>query len=169
MRDLAGPALVEGVAEGPVEFIPVRSEPKAAISAMLDKGRFRVLLPEGNYRVRSHGGEEARTFLPTGVYHLDLRPGRAVEVEMSSASSPDGQVRIKLRARGEGTHRFNLREDNLLLGTTERESNLSRGKSTTLEWSGKIVSLDSPWVVVLSVDGDLSTRKEQLGSAWGDH
>jgi hypothetical protein len=169
MRDLAGPALVEGEAEGQVEFIPANSGRKAVITPNLDKGRFRTLLPGGNYTVRSHGGDLERTFLPTGVYHLDLRPGSAVNFETSSTSSPDGQVRIWLRARGEGIHRFNLRADNLALVTTQGELNLNRGTSASLEWSGKIVSNDSPWVAVVIVDGDISTRKEQLGSAWGDY
>jgi len=36
----------------------------------------------------------------------------------------------------------------------------------TLEWSGQINFLDSPWVIVVVADENLENRKELIGAAW---
>jgi hypothetical protein len=166
MRDLAGPALVEGQADSPVEFIANGSGPGTVTRANPTNGQFRAMLPEGKYTVRCHGEEQARIFLPADTYHLDLRPGHALEFEISKLSSGDGEVRIRVSARGEGTHRFNIRTDNLTLPNAQKELILKRGSLGTLEWSGRITSSDSPWVAVVIGDENTAIRKELLGAAW---
>jgi hypothetical protein len=52
MRRLAGPALVEGQADSPVEFIANSSGPSAVIRANPTNAKFRARLPEGKYTVR---------------------------------------------------------------------------------------------------------------------
>ncbi len=166
MRDVAGPALVQGEADSAVEFTPKGPAPQSVIKANSVKGHFRVLLPEGEYLVRCHGEQRSQTLLPTGVYHLDLRPGHAVDFEVSKAVSADGAVRIRLTARGEGLHRFNVRTDNLTLASPAKELNLKRGIGGVWEWSGRINSVESPWVAVVIADENPASRKELLGSAW---
>ena len=166
MRDLAGPALVEGQANSRVEFIPNGSGSRTVIKANPTNGQFRAMLPEGKYIVRCQGEEQARIFLPTGTYHLDLRPGHALDFEISKRSSGEGEVRIRLSARGDGTHRFSIRTDNLTLVDDQKELFLKRGSVGTLEWSGRISSLDSPWVAVVIADDKPMVRKEVMGAAW---
>ncbi len=166
MRDLAGPALVEGQADSPVEFLPTGAGPASATVARPDHGHFRLFLPEGRYRVRCDGQQEARTFLPTGVYHLDLRRGRRLDFAISRIESKGGVVRIGLVAHGGGGHRFTIRTDNLTVAAPATELSLKPGSLGAWEWSGRINTLDSPWVAVVIADDDLSTRKELMGAAW---
>ena len=166
MRELAGPALVEGQANSPVEFIANSSEPSAVIRANPTNGQFRAMLPEGKYTVRCHGEEQARIFLPAGTYHLDLRPGQALDFEISKLLSDAGEVRIRVSARGNGSHRFSIRTDNLTLPDAQKELILKRGSTGTLEWSGRITSPDTPWVAVAVADEDPTMRKELMGNAW---
>jgi hypothetical protein len=164
MRDLADPALVEGQADSPVEFIPNGS--RTITKAKPTNGLFRAMLPEGKYTVRCRGEEQARIFLPSGTYHLDLRSGHALDFEISKLSSSDGQVRIRVSARGDGSHRFSIHTDNLTLPEAPEELVLKRGSMGTLEWFGRITSLDSPWVAVVIADEDPAVRKELVGAAW---
>src|SRR5262249_9480553 len=113
MRDLAGPALVEGQADAAVEFILAGSKQKVILKVRPVNCRVRAVRPEGRYTVQCRGQEQPQVCLPTGVYHLDLRPGRALDFELSTISRQGSQVRIRLVARGQGRHYFSLRSDNL--------------------------------------------------------
>jgi hypothetical protein len=166
MRDLSGPALVEGEADSPVEFISNGSGPGPVTQANPTNGLFRVMLPEGKYTVRCRGEEQAQTLLPAGTYHLDLRAGQALDFEIAKLSSGEGEVRIRMSARGDGRHRFSIRTDNLTLSDAQKELSLKRGSIGTLEWSGRITSLDSPWVAVVMADENPTVRKEVVGAAW---
>ena len=166
MRDLAGPALVEGRADAPVEFIATGSEPKTNIKAIPSNGHFRAMLPEGKYTARCRGQEQALSLLPAGTYHLDMRAGRALDFEVSKLSSDVANVRIRLSARGDGVHRFGIRTDNLSLSDEQKELILKQGNPGILEWSGRITSLDTPWVAVVIADDNPPLRKELIGAAW---
>ncbi len=168
-RDLAGPALVEGYADSPVEFIATSSEPNAVIKANPTNGQFRVMLPEGKCMVRCNGQEQLRIFLPAETYHLDLRSGHALDFEISKTLFDGEGVRIRLSARGDGIHRFGIRTDNLTLQDAQKELLLKRGSAGTLEWSGRITSLDTPWVAVVMADENPTIRKEIMGAAWEKH
>ncbi len=72
MRDLAGPALVEGEADGPVEFQERNWGGKIEVQPDATTGNSE-LPPEGRYTVRSKGQEVARTFLT----RRDVQPGSA--------------------------------------------------------------------------------------------
>jgi hypothetical protein len=74
-------------------------------------------------------------------------------------------VIIKLSAQGNGRHRFAIRADNLALSDTVKELTLVSGREGTLEWRGRILSTDTPWVAVIYPDDDLSRRKEVSGAA----
>ena len=166
MRDLAGPALVEGQADSPVEFIATGSKRGAVIRANPINGQFRVMLPEGKYTVRCQGEEQARDFLPAGTYHLDLRFGRALDFDVSKFQSADGEVRIRVSARGNGHHGFSIRTDNLVLPQEQKELMLKRGSVGTLEWQASIRSADTPWTAVVIADENPTIRREITGAAW---
>jgi len=124
------------------------------------------MLPEGKYTVRCQGEEQTRVLLPAGTYHLDLRTGHALDFEISRVRSGDGTVRIRVSARGNGRHRFTIRTDNLTLAEAQKELDLKQASIGTLEWSGRIISPDSPWVAVVIADEDPTIRKELVGAAW---
>ena len=177
MRDLSGPALVEGQASAVVEFKEVTTGQQIMVEPDGPTGRFRTMLPEGKYTVRSNGQEQVRTFLPTGSYTLDLRPERALDFEVSNAGNTEkgtkGEVTIKLIARGNGTHLFSLRTDNLsqkgnspTAGTLTKELVLKPGQPATIEWKVRITVPDEPWTAVIVPDGDLSQHKELVGATW---
>jgi hypothetical protein len=163
MRDLAGPALVEGQADGPVEFqektwgAKIEVQPDAS-------GTFRTALPEGRYTVRSKGQELTRTLLPATTYNLDLRPGQSWDFDVAKTASATGEVVIQAMTRGSGLHHLKLRADNLTLAGDEREVALKGEGTVTVEWRCRIADRDSPWVAVVVPDGDLSRRRELMGA-----
>ena len=165
MRDLAGPAIVEGQAASKVEFKEMSTGQTVEVKPDETSGRFQIILPEGNYIARSRSEAETHTFLPGASYQLDLRPGRAFDFEVSKQTATPGEVIINVTARGTGAHRLTLRTDNLVLNGAEKELNLAGGTGTA-EWRAKIESGDTPWVAVVVPDGQLSKRKEIRGAAW---
>ncbi len=166
MTDLAGPALVEGQAVSTIEFKETLYGQPLVVKPDLANGRFRAMLPEGNYIVSCNGEKLTRTFLPGAVYQLDLRPGRMLDFQVSREKIGTGEVAIKVSARGSGNHRFNLRVENLKLSDVAQELILQLGTAGSLTWRASIESPDSPWVVVVVPDDDLSQRKEVMGPTW---
>jgi hypothetical protein len=165
MRDLAGPAVVEGRASGPVVFQEKNWGRKIEVQPDPATGTFRAMLSEGRYTVRSKGCEIARTFLPGGTYSLNLRPGESWDFEVASDTSGTGDVAIRVQARGSGVHRLQLRAENLSFGGDEKEVVLKGEGTATLEWRGRITERETPWVAVVVPDGDLSQRQEIMGAA----
>jgi hypothetical protein len=166
MRDLAGPAVVEGQADAPVEFVPLTGQPAQVQRALSAHGRFRITLPEGAYTIRSRRLEQRQTFLAAGDYRLDLRSGHFLDYTLKKTASPDGNPVVRLSARGEGRHRFHLRTDNLSVSGAGKELDLSLSTPSVIEWQGRVASPDTPWFAVVVVDDDPSQRRELTGSAW---
>ncbi len=165
MRDIEGQAVVKGVADGPVEF---KSLPSGQlISAEPDSlGQFKVIIPRGDYLVKSKGVEKSLTFIPAGTYNLDLRSDNAFNFEVSKVSSAKGDVTITARIQGNGNHKFSIRTSNLIIKGSAKQVNLKSGEIRTLEWHGKTVFIDEPWVAVIVADNDLMNHKELSGAAW---
>jgi hypothetical protein len=166
MRDLAGPALVEGQASGPVEFQEKNWGRKMEVQPDPATGKFRATLPEGRYTVRSKGREMARTFLPGGMYNLNLRLEQFLDFEVSMENSGIGEVVVRATARGSGVHRLRLRAENLTFDGGEKEVVLKDGATVTLEWHGRITEQQTPWIAMVVPDGDLSRRQEIMGTMW---
>jgi hypothetical protein len=165
MRDLEGPALVQGKAENPVEFKSLGSGQLTVLQPD-SLGLFKTMLPEGEYLVRSNGLEQAYTLLPAGKYILDLRSNNAFSFEISKVSSGKGEVTITLFAQGNGDHQFAIRTNNLTIKTSTKQIHLKSGEKTTFSWHCKISSVDEPWVAVIVPDNNLMNKKELIGSAW---
>jgi hypothetical protein len=86
--------------------------------------------------------------------------------EIATVWHKDSEVRIRLTAQGQGNHHFGIRSHNLTVDEPQKGLQLKRGSVGTLEWCGRIDSLDSPWVVVVMADENLENRKELLGTVW---
>ncbi|MGD0362071.1 MAG: glycoside hydrolase family 9 protein [Bryobacteraceae bacterium] len=166
MRDLDGPALVEGQAAGPVVFQEKNWGRKLEVQPDPATGNFRTYVPEGRYTVRSRDCETARTFLSAGTYNLNLLPGQWWDLQVSSETTAAGDVTVKALARGRGVHRLQLRAENLTFSGAEKEVLLQSDGTATLEWRGHVAQPRTPWIAVVVPDGDLSGRREIMGSVW---
>jgi hypothetical protein len=124
-------------------------------------------LPQGHYLIRENGIDLHRTLLSGVTYDLDLRPGRAVDFQLSQATSKAGEVTITVTARGEGKHHFAVRTENLRLGENVRELTLQPGTAGTVTWKASVDAQDTPWVAVIIPDDDVSQRKDVIGSIDG--
>jgi hypothetical protein len=170
MRNLYGPSLVEGPAAATVICKEVVTGQEFTAEPDPVTGQFRIMLPEGKYSVRSAAAPSAvspaatspaltRTFLPGETYHLDLRPGKSIDVEVTSTTSK-GRVMIKVAVSGSGAHHLSIRTDNLALSGARKELTILPGHKTSIEWQATIVSKDEPWVAVVIPDDDFSQRRE---------
>ncbi|MDB5024541.1 MAG: hypothetical protein JWP78_2296 [Mucilaginibacter sp.] len=166
LKDVEGPALVEGRATDPVTFKEVNSKQGIKVTADKTTGHFKIALPEGKYLVSSNGSEQTQTFLPGSAYHLECRRGLLLSYEVSKTVSANGGITIKLSVQGNGNHHFNIRTDNLTLTAASKALNLKSGTTANVEWHARITSPDTPWVAVIVPDDDLSGRKELRGAVW---
>lgn len=92
-------------------------------------------------------------------------PASGLTFTLSQQTGGDGQVTIRLSAKGAGKHRFALRTENLQLAALAKELDLSTQRSGTLVWSGKVASRSTPWVAVAVADENVEQRAETFG-AW---
>ena len=164
MTDISGPALIEGWADSVVEFVSLGNGQVISVNPNLLTKRFKVSLPEGAYKIRSGGLDQKRTFLPAENYALDMRHDRIIEFEISQNTSAKGEVKITVKASGNGVHEFALRTDNLLIRSPIQQLKLRRGVLETLEWQGRIPKDKEPWIAVIIPDGNLGQRKEVMGN-----
>ncbi len=160
MKDLSGPAMVEGQATSSVVFREVTTGQQTEVIPNHKTMRFHIVLPEGNYDMQHSGQAQHITFLPGGSYNLELRPDKALSFEVSSTTSTKGEVTIKVKVLGKGTHHFSLRTDNLTIINNTKELILKADKTGTLEWRARVTTMDTPWVALVIPDDDLSERKE---------
>ena len=166
MRDLAGPALIEGQASASIEFKNLITGQEIFVHPKNNTGVFKTTLPEGTYWINCQGEELTRTFLPGAVYSLDLRSEHFLDYKVTKMLSGEGEVTISVNATGNGSHYFNVRTDNLALASPEKKLNLKAGSTGTIEWRCRIIRQDVPWVAVIVPDDNLSLRKEVRGAAW---
>jgi hypothetical protein len=64
-----------------------------------------------------------------------------------------------VKVNGWGEHQFTIRTDNLEV----RVVNLRSRGSSTVEFHGRVMDRESPWVAVVVPDGVLAERKEATG------
>ena len=159
MRDLYGPARVEGQADGPVEFVEAASGRRVVVTPDPASKDFRTTLAAGTYTASAGSESETRTFLPGGTYSLDLRRGKALSLDYHCKQTAS-ELAIELRVRGSGVHRFRLRTDNLTLDELEKTVTLQPNAAATITWRARIVSAKQPWTAVIVPDGDTARRLE---------
>jgi hypothetical protein len=166
MRDLSGPALVEGEVKPGTSLVEFRERKTNKILRVTadSASRFRLMAPEGEYLVSSGAERRTLSLLPGGSYTLDLRPGRSVDFKVSHQTANDGVVTLSVTVEGSGSHKLTVRAENLVLDEPERQIQVSAGTPQTVVWKGKAVSTQAPWVAVVFPDGDLTQRKEATGT-----
>lgn len=165
MRDLSGPALVEGYADAEITVQETTHGQPIHIKPDPATGFFRTWFGAGKYKVCNNGVEETLTFLSGATYNVELRRGQALDFEVSKEASP-GELTIRVTARGAGAHVFNIRTDNLNIIGVEKHLALKLDQPGTLEWHCQIASSTTPWVAVIIPDNNLAARKEIWGASW---
>jgi hypothetical protein len=87
----------------------------------------------------------------------------ALDFSVSQTTAANGDVTLRVIVRGEGTHSFALRAENLTAADPVRSVTLRAGTPTTLEWKARRTSATTPWVGVVVADGDASQRRDVVG------
>jgi hypothetical protein len=85
--------------------------------------------------------------------------------QLTTTRSHNGSVRVRLVARGTGSHTFTLRTDNLDVTDRVKRVTLRAGRDEVVEWTGRPHEANVAWVAVAIADGDASHRLEVLGDA----
>ncbi|MCJ7449339.1 MAG: glycoside hydrolase family 9 protein [Bacteroidales bacterium] len=162
MADLAGPAVVEGQAEGAVEFRDVKSGITITVTPDIATGQFSIRIPEGTYLVRNGIVSRTLVLLPASLVHLDLRLAFALDTKVhATTNDTSASVTIEAMVNGKGVHHFRLLTDNLSIMDTEKELNLDR--DNIIRWQAKITETEAPWVAVIVIDGNITDRHELVG------
>ena len=131
-----------------------------------NSGKFRILLPEGKYSVRSSRVEQTLVLLPSEIYNLDLQNKNSINFEVLKEISGKNEVTILVKASGTGAHTMTIRTSNLEVSGTERKASLKTGEQLTMKWKCRIISPDESWVAVVVPDNEINKRKEIIGSLW---
>jgi hypothetical protein len=80
----------------------------------------------------------------------------AVDFDLSASTAANGEITLRVTARGEGQHTYTLRSDNLVVGDSVR-----RGGKGTIEWKARPKS-DAIWTAVVFSDGRIAQRRDVI-------
>ncbi len=90
-------------------------------------------------------------------------PAGLASLEIETGAAEDGGVTIRVVATGAGTHSFALRTRNLAVDEPVRSMTLGPDGVGYLQWTGRVLAADEPWVAVVVPDGDVRARREAIG------
>ncbi len=155
MRDLAGPAMLEGSTKTPVQLRDVAT---GRISN-LAPGRFHTAVPQGEYELTAGALKRRVVMLPGESYSVNFDD---VEFTLAGEKNASGTVTLRAVLFGSGRHTIALRTDNLPVESAAREIDLKPGAPQTIEWQARPTS-DAPWIAVAVPDHQISRRKELTG------
>lgn len=169
MQDLHGSAVAEGDADSkskkPITFRDEKTGHTIEVTVNSADGKFRAPLPQGKYEVRQGPVHTTITVLSGGVYHVELRPDRAFDFQVSVEHSGQSQLKLRIHAAGAGAHSLEIRASNLeLQQPATQKIALHPGHDVELIRDARVVSSETPWVVVVIPDGVLNEHQEVTGS-----
>ncbi len=170
MQDLHGAAVVEGDADlssrEPIEFRDQRTGRVTQISADPTSGKFRVELPQGEYRVVQGRSHTTLTALSGGIYPVELRAGRAFDFNVSVEAQRAGEVTLRIHAEGAGEHVLEVKANNIEFPEPNSETiQLRLGHDAELVRHGRISVPGTPWVIVVIPDGSFTAHREVTGTS----
>jgi hypothetical protein len=169
MQDISVPTTVQATADsasaGPIVFRDQKGNRVRSLEVSPGHGEFTTQLPEGHYRVEQGSVHTSITVLPGGVSHIDLRPDRVLDFKVTFQELGKDEVIVKVSAEGAGRHRFAVRSDNLAVKEPATLAvDLIPGSAREILWHARVVSPETPWVVVIAPDGNLAERQEATGA-----
>jgi hypothetical protein len=170
MRDLSGPAVVEGVVDPgisePVQFVDRKTGKSTSATLDSTKGTFRAAIPQGQYTVQAGAAHSSLTALSAGNYQLDLRLDKAVAFTVESREAKSNEILLQVSAEGAGVHTFTAKVDNLeIIGPSTVQVDLGQHTTRQISWQARVIDTTSPWVAVLLPDGSISQHQELTGIA----
>jgi hypothetical protein len=170
MRDLSGPAVVEGVVDPdtkePVKFVDRKTGKITSVTVDPTRGSFRAVIPQGQYTVQVGTSRASLTALSAGAYQLDLRQDKAVDFTVESKATNSKEIMLQLSAEGVGVHTFTAKVDNLdLIGPNTVQVDLGQHSTRQISWQARVIDTSSPWVAVILQDGSINQHRELTGVA----
>ncbi|MGH9641769.1 MAG: hypothetical protein ACRD3Q_05040, partial [Terriglobales bacterium] len=168
MQDLHGSAVAEGDADAssrePIEFRDQSTGFVTEVAADAASGKFRVELPQGRYSVSQGAVHTSLTALSGGIYHVELRPGKAFDFDVSTETTHDNEVTLQIHAEGAGVHTLEVKIYNLESRESAKQTiNLSPGHDAEVVSHAHILQSGTPWVIVVIPDGLLNEHREVTG------
>jgi hypothetical protein len=163
MRDLTGPAEVDGSGRAPVQFRELSTGRISRVTPDAKTGRFHATIPEGEYELTAGAQKHLLTALPGEAYSVHLAVENNMDMRVSSETGTTGVMTIRVTLSGSGNHTVALRADNLAADASSRRVTLKPGAPQTIEWQARPSATDVPWVVVVIPDNELSQRQELTG------
>jgi hypothetical protein len=163
MRDLSGPAELDGSSPAPVQFREISTGQISRATPDAKTGSFHATLPEGQYELTAGSQKRLLTALPGETYSVQLAAGKNLDVRLSSETAVGGGVTIRAALSGSGEHTVVLRADNLVTDGSSRKITLKPGVPETVEWHARPAVADAPWVAVVVPDNEISNRREVTG------
>jgi hypothetical protein len=82
-----------------------------------------------------------------------------------AATTANGEVTLRATVSGADVRTLTLRAENLRVDRPVRTVPRRAGGTVTLEWKGRLLDAQAPWVAVVVPDGDMSRRREVVGPA----
>ena len=93
-----------------------------------------------------------------------VRAATGPDFDVTTATARNGEITIRLTARGTGTHTFAVRAENLRVRPSARTVTLRAGRPAVVEWKARPESAAAPWVAVVVPNGDTRSIREVDGS-----
>jgi hypothetical protein len=104
------------------------------------------------------------TALSGGVYQVDLRPGRALDFNVSVEATHANELTLRIHAEGAGVHTLEVKTQNLEFHEPSTQTiELRPGHDAELIRHARILASGTPWVIVVIPDGSLSAHREVTG------
>jgi hypothetical protein len=160
MRDLAGPAEVQGTTRLPVQFRELSTGRISRAVPNPKTGQFHAVLSEGEYELTSGTQKRALTLLPGETASVVLDGARDLDFRVKPVTTAAGVVTIRIEVSGSGDHVIALRTDNLSSDALSWKVTLKPGTPQIVEWQTDRERPDSPWIAVVIPDNDVALRRE---------
>jgi hypothetical protein len=163
------PALIEGAVREAsatiISFYERRTGHRMSASVGAD-GKFRAILPAGDYKIECGSVKRSLSMVPDGNYQVALNPEHNIDftVTVRTHDTEANIVQVEVYARGTGRHKLAIRAFNGAAREPVRAVDLGSGKNVTVNWDVQIADPSKPWAAVVVPDGDITWKRELTGT-----
>lgn len=166
---LGMPACVKGRIAGAssreIKFDAMHSSASQTIRTDRD-GRFKTVLPAGEYVMESGTVSRQMTLVSGGRYDLDIDPSHwaSINVRVRSVDRKTRRVSIQAEAKGTGQHALTLHVSNGTTTEPVRHIDLQAERENPVVWEVLVDRPNEPWTALVSVDGDRKQSRTLTGT-----